>query len=152
MDALAGMCHFALGTWKSPAGRAFTPSVSDRRARAILVDDNDDMRFLVRMILEREPGIDVVAEVADGVAALEAWRAGKGDVIVTDQKMPGMTGVEIAEVVLAQEPHTPVILYSAYLDELVIAAAERAGVCKVIEKDHYKEIPSAIWECIDTHV
>lgn len=115
------------------------------------MDDDDDMRFLVRMIIEREPGLDVVAELADGLAALEAWRSGVGDVIVTDQRMPGITGVELAEVVVATDRHTPVILYSAFLDEVIIEAARRVGVCKVIEKDHYREIPGAIWECLDSH-
>lgn len=130
---------------------ASTPSVTERSAAAIVVDDNDDMRFLVRMIIEREPGLNVVAEVADGLAALEAWRTGVGDVIVTDQRMPGITGVELAQVVLAEEPHTPVILYSAFLDDAVMDAAREVGVCKVIDKDHYKEIPAAIWECLESH-
>lgn len=116
----------------------------------MIVDDDDDMRFLVRAVIERaSEGLEVVAEVNNGHAALASWRSQRPDIVVTDQRMPGMTGIELATLLLEEDPDVPIILYSAYLDSDMRALAVEAGVCAVIDKDRYHEIPDAIWACLD---
>lgn len=122
-----------------------------RRARALIVDDDEDMRLLVRSVIERaNEGLEVAAEVSNGHAALSMWRAEQPDVVVTDHRMPGMTGIELAALLLAERPTVPIILYSAYVDAHMSELAEATGVCTVLDKDRYHDIPSAIWACLDS--
>lgn len=123
--------------------------MTSQPARAMIVDDDDDMRFLVRSVIESaNDGLEVVGDVTNGHAALSMWRSEQPDVVVTDQRMPGMTGIELAALLLAESPRVPVILYSAYVDEQMSALANAAGVCKVIDKDRYRDIPDAIRACL----
>ncbi|KRC50666.1 AraC family transcriptional regulator [Leifsonia sp. Root227] len=68
--------------------------------RVVIADDDDDIRGLM-LIAATRAGVEVVAAVDNGPAALEAVRAGGIDLVVLDISMPGMNGVEVAEAVRA---------------------------------------------------
>ncbi|WP_256921967.1 two-component system response regulator [Leifsonia sp. NCR5] len=68
--------------------------------RVVIADDDDDIRGLMQ-IAARRAGVEVVAAVDNGPAALDAVRAGGIDLVVLDISMPGMNGVEVAEAVRA---------------------------------------------------
>lgn len=68
--------------------------------RVVIADDDDDIRGLMQ-IAARRAGVEVVAAVDNGQAALEAVREGGIDLVVLDISMPGMNGVEVAELVRA---------------------------------------------------
>jgi len=115
--------------------------------RALIVDDDDDMRFLLRVLIERaNEGLEVAAEAADGPEAIERWREIQPDVIVLDMRMPGATGLEVAERILGEHPEQSIILFSAYLDDTVVARAGELGIRACISKDDYDRIPEALWE------
>ena len=61
--------------------------------RIILVDDQELVRTGFRMVLDAQPDMTVVAEAADGLAAIEAARAHPSDVMVMDARMPRLDGV-----------------------------------------------------------
>ena len=65
--------------------------------RVILADDHTLVRGGIRRILESQPGVDVVAEAADGREAIEACAAHEPDVLVLDLKMPGVDGIDVLE-------------------------------------------------------
>lgn len=114
--------------------------------RTLIVDDEEDMRFLVRAIIEAaNHGLEVSGEAADGPQSIERWRTDRPDVIVLDQRMPGMTGLEVAEAILAEHPGQQIILFSAYLDEEMIAAAQRLGIEECLAKSDYTQLPEALW-------
>lgn len=114
--------------------------------RALIVDDDEDMRFLLRSVIERaNAGLQVAAEAGGAEEAIEQWRAVRPDVIVLDHRMPGVTGLEVAQRILAETPEQSIILFSAYLDDDLIASAEAAGVRACISKDRYDDIPDALW-------
>lgn len=93
--------------------------MAERRVRTLIVDDDDDMRLLLRVVIERaNEGLEVVADAADGVAGLAAWRETQPDAVVTDQRMPGMSGIELAALMIGEVPGTPVILCSAFIDAI----------------------------------
>jgi YesN/AraC family two-component response regulator len=123
--------------------------MTPRQIRTFIVDDDDDMRFLLRIFITRATeGLEVVGEARTGEDALSACLVDQPDIVVTDHRMPGMSGVELAEHLRVEVPSTAVILYSAYLDAVISKMAESAGVCAVLEKDHYREIPAAIRACV----
>jgi CheY-like chemotaxis protein len=113
--------------------------------RALIVDDEDDMRALLRVVLSDGSGsIDVVGEAVDGTEALEMWRDLRPDVVVLDQRMPGLTGMEVAERILAEEREQPIVLFSAYLTDDMRKRARDMGVAECISKEEMFSLPDAI--------
>ncbi|MBW8825559.1 MAG: response regulator transcription factor [Acidobacteria bacterium] len=113
--------------------------------RTLIVDDDDDMRFLIRTIIEAaNEGLSVAGEAAHGSEGLEAWRNDQPDVVILDQRMPGMTGLELAEKILTEAPDQAIILFSAYLDDTVTRRANELGVRACLAKDAYQQIPEAL--------
>jgi two-component system OmpR family response regulator len=70
-------------------------------ARILVVDDEPDIRTLLRIALERVDGFEVVA-VDSGAGAIEAFAASRFDVVLLDVMMPGMDGLETLEHLRAQ--------------------------------------------------
>jgi YesN/AraC family two-component response regulator len=119
----------------------------DRMTRALIVDDEEDMRFLVRAVIEAaNHGLAVSGEAADGVQALERWREDRPEVVVLDQRMPGMTGMEVAAKILAEHPAQKIILFSAYLEPEMTEAAKDLGIGLCLAKSDYGRIPEALWQ------
>ena len=111
---------------------------------ALIVDDNEDMRSLVRLMVELDPDLDVVAEAADACEAMEAWRRHRPDSVVLDQQLPSAAGLDVAEAMLREDPSTPIVLFSAYLDDAAIARAERLGVRACLPKDQVVQLPGLL--------
>jgi CheY-like chemotaxis protein len=103
----------------------------------LVVDDAPDMRFLARAVLENA-GVRVVGEAADGSEALVQFRdldpPPVPTVILLDHQMPGLTGLEVAAQVLAQTPGQLIVLFSAYLNDEVVAEATALGVAACVSK------------------
>ena len=95
--------------------------------RAVLADDHAVVRAGIRQFLEAAGGIQVVAEVDDGLAAVEAVKAHAPDVVVLDIQMPGMTGIEVTRWVRANASRTGVLILSAFDDDPYILAVLQAG-------------------------
>lgn len=104
------------------------------------------MRFLVRTVIETaNNGLSVSGEAADGASAIEQWRADRPEVIVLDQRMPGLTGLEVAERILAEYPEQRIILFSAYLEPDTVAEATRVGIHLCLPKSEYSRLPEVLW-------
>jgi CheY-like chemotaxis protein len=85
-----------------------------RGERVMVVEDQGDLRTTIVAILQAG-GYDVTS-AADGADALDALTAGDGlDLVLSDVVMPGLTGPELAESVVAAYPGTPVVLMSGYV-------------------------------------
>src|SRR5688500_12799911 len=84
--------------------------------RVLLVDDEPDMRMLVRLTLERTEDIEVVGEAASGTEAIELVTEIGPDVLLLDQMMPGgLTGLETAERMRSAGEDVPIIvLFTAW--------------------------------------
>lgn len=119
-----------------------------RAAHILYVDDEESLIFLMTRTLERM-GHRVTACVSPE-QALQQFMAGAGDfdLIVSDMAMPGMSGMELAEQVLAVRPDMPFIITSGYID---VADAERAhaiGVRQMIMKPNTVDELSAALSAI----
>ena len=114
--------------------------------RTLIVDDEEDMRLLVRAVIEAaNHGLEVVGEAADGGSAIERWREDRPEVIVLDQRMPGMTGLEVAERILSEHPEQRIILFSSYLDPAMTEAAGRIGIGACLAKSDFSLLPETLW-------
>jgi CheY-like chemotaxis protein len=101
----------------------------------LVVDDSADIRFMLRMFLE-DAGMEV-EEAPSGAAALErlAGEEPAPDAIVLDQRMPDMTGLEVARELVARGGQPPLVLFSAYLHPVLHAEARELGVATVVKTD-----------------
>ena len=118
------------------------------KTTVLVVDDDEDMRTLVKMQLEIAGDIEVVAEAIDGTDALEAFKRLDAppvpEVVVLDNRMPGMTGLEVAERLLKAVPGQRILLFTAYLDDETVARAEAVGITEVVSKDQVAELPAIL--------
>jgi DNA-binding NarL/FixJ family response regulator len=103
--------------------------------RVILADDHAVVRVGVRSLLEEMPEIKVVAEAADGNAALGLVDALRPDVLVTDIAMPGMTGLELAELVTREYPETRVLVLSMHKEKAFATKALSCGASGYLLKE-----------------
>lgn len=116
-------------------------------ATVLVVDDERDVREIVRTFLELD-GFDVVAEAVDGVEAIEQYLELNPpplpDVVVLDQRMPKMSGLEAARLMLERHPGQLVVMFSAHLDEAMKAQARDLGVAACLDKTKPARLPRAI--------
>jgi two-component system, chemotaxis family, chemotaxis protein CheY len=114
----------------------------------LVVDDEPDMRLLARFILEKG-GFKVAEEAGDGPQALERYGELNPPpvpaVVLLDNRMPGLTGLEVAERMLSVNPSQIIILFSAHLDRMVEERARAAGVAACVSKTHATKLPEIIW-------
>lgn len=93
------------------------------KPRALLIDDDELVRAMLTDVLQTFGYI--VSAAATGEAALIDFAPGRYDVVVTDHRMPGMTGLEVALVVRDIDPSVPVILLTGGGATEELAAASR---------------------------
>jgi AmiR/NasT family two-component response regulator len=103
-----------------------------RSLRIVVADDEPRMRAYLRESLI-DLGHDVVAVAASGHELVEACRAARPDLAVTDVKMPDLDGIE-ATAEICRETPLPVVLVSAYHDQATVERAEAAGVMAYLVK------------------
>lgn len=103
----------------------------------LVADDQEIVRTGLAMILDAEPGIQVVAQAADGRTAVELARRLRPDVSLLDIRMPGLDGIEATALLAGREVADPlavVVITTFDLDEYVYAAL-RAGARGFLLKD-----------------
>jgi DNA-binding NtrC family response regulator len=93
--------------------------------RILLVDDDVDALELVGEFLASE-GF-AVETAADGLSALDKLRGFAADVVVTDLEMPGMTGLELIELIHMRQPERPTLLVTGHGDSRVLETASPNG-------------------------
>ena len=100
----------------------------------LVADDHGIVRSGLRMLIERQEGMRVVAEAEDGVDAVERTLSEKPDVAILDVAMPRMTGIQAAREIKAHAPDTTVLLLSMYDDERYFFDGLKAGASGYVLK------------------
>jgi CheY-like chemotaxis protein len=125
-----------------------TVSLQDTVSTSVfVVDDEPDMRLLARVFLERG-GFHVVDEAEDGPQALARFQELSPppipSVVLLDNRMPGLTGLEVAEQMLLQHPEQVIILFSAHLDAAIQEKARAIGITACVSKTHASQLAEII--------
>lgn len=110
--------------------------------RVVVADDQDLVRAGLVMILGAQPGLEVVGEAADGLAALDLATRLRPDVLLVDIRMPGLDGVEVTRRLAGPDvadPMAVVVITTFDLDEYVLGAL-RAGARGFLLKDAGPEL------------
>jgi two-component system response regulator NreC len=103
--------------------------------RILLADDHIVMRSGLRLLLERQPNLEVMGEAADGREAVEMAVAGKPDAVVMDIAMPHLNGVEAARQITNRSPQTAIAILSMHSDESYVIRSLKAGARAYLLKD-----------------
>jgi DNA-binding NarL/FixJ family response regulator len=113
----------------------------------LVADDEEDMRTLVRVYLNRA-GVEVIGEAIDGSETLDAIRRFEPPpvptVLVLDNRMPGMSGIEVAELVLEHAPQQPIVLFSAFLTPEIEQRASAVGIRACISKSDIARLADVV--------
>lgn len=127
------------------------PTDATTAVTVLVVDDAPDMRLLARAVLERS-GLRVVGEAADGQEALQLVQdldpPPVPTVILLDNQMPGLSGLEVAAEILAQKPHQLIVMFSAYFTGDVIARARELGVAACVSKIDVTKLGTVIKDLV----
>jgi DNA-binding NarL/FixJ family response regulator len=102
--------------------------------RILIADDHGIVRAGIRLLLERQPGFDVVAEAADGVEAVEQALATGPNMCILDVGMPRMTGLQAARKIRSHLPECRVLMLSMHDDERYLFEALKAGASGYVLK------------------
>ncbi|MBO9604629.1 MAG: response regulator [Paenibacillaceae bacterium] len=101
----------------------------------LIVDDESLVRRTLRKMIEsNETGWRVVAEASNGQEALEAIETAEPDLVITDVRMPRMSGIELAEAIHNRKKPTMVVILTGYKDFEYAQAALRFGVLDFLLK------------------
>src|SRR5579863_396739 len=112
-----------------------TTMTATAQIRILLADDHTVMRNGLRLLLERQPHLKVVAEAADGREAVAMAAAENPDVVVMDIAMPHLNGVEAARQIVAHNPRAAVAILSMHSDESYVIRSLKAGARAYLLKD-----------------
>jgi two-component system response regulator NreC len=103
--------------------------------RIVLADDHTVMRNGLRLLLERQPNLQVVGEAADGRQAVALIEKANPDVVIMDIAMPNLNGIEATRQIINQNPRTAVAILSMHSDESYVIRALKAGARAYLLKD-----------------
>jgi DNA-binding NarL/FixJ family response regulator len=104
------------------------------RARILLADDHGLVREGLRLILERQPDLEVTAEASDGAEAIERALDTELDLAVLDVSMPRLTGLQAARHLRAHRPGLKVLMLSMHDNEQFFFEALKVGACGYVLK------------------
>ena len=102
--------------------------------RILLADDHELVRAGLKLILEAEPDLSVVAEAGDGAEALRICLTEEIDLAVLDVSMPRLTGLQVTRELLRQRPGFRILMLSVHDDEQYFFEALRAGASGYVLK------------------
>jgi len=103
------------------------------RIRVLLADDHDTVRQGLRLLIDTQPDMTLVADARDGRAAVEQLRvsAPRPDVAVLDVSMPQMNGLLATRAMLDLSPTLGIVILSRYGDDAYVQALLAAGASEV---------------------
>lgn len=103
--------------------------------RVLVVDDQELLRRGLRMILETDAEIDVVAEAENGMRALALIPEAAPDIVLADARMPALDGLGLVRACVERHPGLPVLVLTTFDDARLVRALLDAGAAGFLLKD-----------------
>jgi DNA-binding NarL/FixJ family response regulator len=104
------------------------------KTRVLLADDHALVRRGLRMVLDAEPDLEVIAEAGDGAEAIERGLAPEVDLVVLDISMPRMTGMQAARELHRRRPELRILMLSMHQNERYLYESLKAGASGYVLK------------------
>jgi DNA-binding NarL/FixJ family response regulator len=105
--------------------------------RAVVIDDEADLRLLARYMIEDEGAVEVIGEAGNASEALALIGNLLPDIAIIDIHLPGMSGIELIQTLRQAAMTTRLVAYSS--DDLALADALRAGADRAVLKSGRSE-------------
>jgi DNA-binding NarL/FixJ family response regulator len=105
----------------------------------LIADDQALVRDGFRLILDVEPGVEVIGEAADGAVAVERTRALRPDVVLMDVRMPVIDGIEATRQIVGAGSAARILVLTTYDEDAYLYEAMRAGASGFLLKDVRRE-------------
>ncbi len=113
--------------------------------RIMVADDHPVVREGLAALINRQPGMEVIAEARDGAEAVEIFHKAHPDITMVDLRMPKMDGIQVIAKIREQTPDARVIMISTFDGDENIYQSLRAGAKGYLRKDADSE---TLVECI----
>lgn len=110
------------------------------RIRVLIADDHEMVREGLKVLLRRDPALEVVGEAATGAEALELVRLVHPHVVLMDLTMPVMDGAEATACIRDEFPEVQVVVLSGVGDTVLVEDALDAGAISYLVKDSHHEV------------
>jgi DNA-binding NarL/FixJ family response regulator len=108
--------------------------MNDLTRTIMLVDDHAIVREGYRSVLQKQPGLTVVAEAADGAEAYRLFKTTRPDLVIMDLAMPGIGGVEAIRRIRQWEPTARILVFTMHQNAAFAVQAIRAGAKGYVTK------------------
>ena len=105
-----------------------------QKLKVLLADDHKLLRSGLKLLLQRNPGMQVVGEAADGEQTLKLYEQLQPDILLLDLSMPAMDGMECLKEIKSRYPESKVIVLTMHEDENYIKRAMEAGASAYVPK------------------
>ena len=113
--------------------------------RLLIADDQDLVRYGLRLVLDADPGIEVVGEASDGAEAVRAVKRLSPDVVLMDVRMPGVDGIEATREISARYPGVRVLVLTTYdVDEFAFGALQAGAAGFLLKNTRPDELVGAV--------
>lgn len=112
--------------------------------RVVLADDQTLMREGLRQLLDLSDDIRVVAEAADGLAAVEVITREAPDVVLLDVRMPGQSGLQVLSALHAADALPPTILLTTFDDDALLEGIRRGARGVLLKDVSLRDLTAAI--------
>lgn len=117
--------------------------------RVLVVDDHELTRCTLKLLLARQPFVDMVAEAKDGRQAIEQAQKYQPDLVILDLQMPIMDGWSASQEIRRLCPHTKILAYSAVESEQVSQLLTSGTIDQFCDKEicstHLVEMVRSLW-------
>ncbi|KMJ56894.1 LuxR family transcriptional regulator [Bacillus sp. LL01] len=116
----------------------------------LLAEDQALVRQGIKMMIEQNPSFRVVAEVATGKEAVDAYEKHLVDLVLMDVRMPIMTGIEATKVIRQRDPNAKVLILTTFADDEYAMEALKLGALGYLLKDaDAASLLSSIESCLN---
>ena len=106
----------------------------NKGCRVLICDDHAEFRDLVKGLLQRQPGIEIVGEAADGQECIEQALKLRPDVVLMDLSLPELNGLEATRRIRKATKRIKVLILSAYSGEDLVSPCRKAGASGYVQK------------------
>ena len=114
----------------------------------LVVDDSPDVRHVVRTFLERDASFKVCGEAGDGPEAIQKAELLAPDLVLLDFLMPGMNGIDVANVLRQLLPGTKIAIFSNYTHDFGARLSSAVGIDAVIAKGSLADMAKSLKKLI----
>ncbi len=109
-------------------------------ATIMLVDDHAIVREGYRALLQKQPGLEVVAEASDGAEAYRLYKTARPDLIIMDLTMPGLGGIEAIKRIRHWDAAAHILVFTMHQNAAYAVQAIRAGARGYVSKSNSPQV------------